>query len=281
MRLLTIAVLLALAATAGSAADIVVSGNPPLPVANIIQNPGMEAGQGAMPDGWSFGTAIRDNFLTEWKNNGRSGKCLWMKAKTEVMSGYFHQNVPVQGQHSYLFKGFYRLAGGKMLIYAHASQALPNGRRASVDQRFFRGTMRGHWLVPVFLPPDSLGGPDPEAWLPFRLEAAIPDGMTDIALSLGLYFQAGEVSFDDIWAGLARTDLTVSAKAPAGDTLRRVVVRPAGVARPVFDSGELKAGTADFQTIVKQQPTDAVYEVIATLTSGKALQSRYPEEEVK
>ncbi len=280
MRLAAPLLLLVVAASLAAATTVSISADPPLPVPNLVANPGVEAGTDGQPTGWSFTTANPENFQTAWQEGGRSGKCLWMKAKTGVMSGYWNQSVTVPAGRPVLFKGFYRLAAGRMLVYAHSSIALADGRRVAVDERFYRGTMRGHWLVPVFLPPDALGGPDPTAWLPFRLEAKIPEAMTAVSLSLGLYFQTGEVSFDDLWAGPARTDLTVAAHAAAGETLSRVVVKAVGTDKPLADSGALKAGTTSFSTVLKQQPTDAVYEATATQGDGRVIVRRYPEGEV-
>jgi hypothetical protein len=281
MRSVVTLVLLLGAATLLCAAEITVSSDPPLPVPNLIANGDCEQGAEGKAAQWSFGTATPSNFETAWRDDGRSGKCLWMKAKTGVMSGYFSQSVPVQPGRAYLFHGFFRLGAGRMLVYANSSIALPDGRRVAVDQRFYQGTMRGHWLVPVFLPPDALGGPDLNAWLPFRLSVNITESMTAVALSLGLYFQPGEVSFDDLWAGLGQTDLSVSVKAAAGETLSRVVMTPVGASKPVYDSGVLKAGTTEFSTLVKQQPTDAVYEVAVTRSDGQVTVRRYPEGEVR
>jgi len=281
MRLVAAVMCLLVLAAAGFAAEITVAADPPLPVPNLVANPGIEAGANGQPANWNFSTATPDNFLTAWQDGGRAGKCLWMKAKTGVMSGYWGQSVAVSPAQSVLFRGYYRLGAGKMLIYAHSSIALPDGRRVAVDERFFRGTMRGHWLVPVFLPPDALGGPDPNTWFPFRLEVKVPQPMTAVALSLGLYFQAGEVWFDDMWAGLARTDLTIGAKAAAGETLSRVVVKAAGTDKPVFDSGALKPGAMEFSTVLKQQPTDGVYEVAVTRGDGQVTVRRYPGGEVR
>lgn len=278
MRCLTVVMIAALLGAVASAAEISIVGDPPLPVPNLVRNPGIELGQDGKPADWAFGTATPDNFLTAWRDDGRSGKCLWMKAKTGDMSGYYNQTVVVQPGRPYLFKGYYRLGAGKLLVYAHNSIAAAEGRRVAVDQRFYQGTMRGHWLVPVFLPPDALGGPDPTAWLPFRMQVNVPEQMTAIALSLGLYFQPGEVSFDDLWAGLATTDLAVKVKAADGERLARVVVSPVGDTKPVFDSGALKEGTAEFSTTLKQQPTDATYEAVVTLGDGTTSKYRYPAE---
>ena len=275
-RILRIAVpVLLLIRAVGFAAEIRVEGDPPLPVPNLAQDPGMEEGATGQPAHWRFNTATPENFEQGWVDGGRSGKCLWMKAKTGKMSGYWGQGVPVEPGKAYLFKGYFRLAGGKMLCYANSSMRLPDGRSVAVDERYYRGSLRGHWLAPVFLPPEALAGPDPQQWYPFQIKAAIPPPMKAIGLSLGIYFTPGEAWFDDIWVGLAETDLRVSVKAGPDEKLERVTVRKADEAKPVFDSGALR-GAPTFETSVKAQPTDAEYEVEAALSDGKILKQRYP-----
>lgn len=271
--------LLAFAGVEVWAAEVSLTADPPLPVPNLLANPGMEEGMGEEAAAWRFSTATPDNFLAGRAENGRSGTCLWVKAKTGVMSGYFGQTVTVDPGAKYLCHGFYRLGGGRILIYAHSSVDVGGGRKVAVDERFYRGTMRGHWLSPVFLPPEVLGGPDPDEWFPFTLTVDVPDPMGAFTLSLGLYFQPGEVWFDDLWVGRATTELNVNVKADDGRALRRVVLQRTGAQDPVRDSGELAAGTRSFVSTVPDQPTDAVYELAVTLADGTVQRSRYPEAE--
>jgi hypothetical protein len=299
-------IVLALASTLGQAAEIRIDSSTPLPVPNLARNPGMEEGdsgpstalrpalslpfdaaqglepversKGGTPLHWKFTTAMPDNFETGWVDGGRSGKCLWVKAKTGKMSGYWNQTIPVEPGKTYLFKGYYRLAAGKILCYAHASVRLQDNRSVAVDQRYYRGSLRGHWLVPVFLPPEALAGPDPQQWYPFEIKATIPPPMKAISLSLGIYFTPGEAWFDDIWVGLAETDLRVSVKAGPGEVLERVVVRAVGEPKPVADSKPLQGATT-FETTLKAQRSDKEYEVEVTLADGKVIRQREPRSE--
>ncbi len=174
------------------------AGVAPGPAPNLLTNPGVETGAGGKPDGWSFHTATPAIFEADWRDAGRSGKCLWLKAASGEMSGYWSQTVSVVPGKTYLATGFLRLVRGKVLCYVHGTGALPDGRRVSLDERFYRGTMRGHWLSPVFLPPEALSGPDPDAWLPFQIRFTVPPPVERVTLSLGLYFAAGEAAFDDL-----------------------------------------------------------------------------------
>ncbi len=271
--------LLALSGVEVWAAEVSLTADPPLPVPNLLANAEVEEGEDGVATAWHFSTAQPDNFLTGWAENGRSGRCLWLKAKSGVMSGYFGQTVTVEPGVGYVCRGFYRLGGGRILIYAHNSVNVGEGGKIAVDERFYRGTMRGHWLVPVFLPPDALGGPDPDEWFPFSLTVDIPEPMKAFTLSLGLYFQPGEVWFDDLWVGRATTELRVDVRAGDGEALRRVVLSRTGALAPVLDSGELAPDTGSFATAVPDQPTDGLYELAVTLADGTVHRSRYPEVE--
>ncbi len=258
------------------AAELSIAAEPPLPVANQVRNPGAENGRDLLPEDWSFTTARPDIYTTGWVDGGRSGKCLWAKCRTSEMSGYWSQSVPVTAGLKHRFSGWYRLASGRLMCYAHGRGTLPDGRTRTIDQRVYQGTMRGHWLAPVFLAPEALGGPDPALWYPFRIEVEVTEGFTSLTFSAGLYFQPGEVWFDDLFAGLARTTLLPVVKAGEGETLRRVVVRQAGVDKPLHDTRELPAGAREWHQRLADLPTDAVYEVEATLTDGRVVRQGYP-----
>jgi hypothetical protein len=177
-----------------------------IPVANLVANPGIEEGRDGRPLGWRFGTAEPDNFVADWADGGRSGKCLHLKARSGKMSGYWGQTVAVEPGKTYEFNGYYRLAGGKILCYAHGRMTLPGGDSVSAEQRFYRASMHGHWLTPVFLAPEVLAGPKPDVWYPFELRLKVPPPIKAVSLSLGMYFTAGEAWFDDLWFGLAPSD---------------------------------------------------------------------------
>lgn len=277
-RAATAAMVLAL--TAG-AADIRVSSDPPLPTANLLQNPGLEEGGDGRPVAWTFGTATPAIFQSAWREDGRSGRCLWLKADSGEMSGYWAQSVPVEPGRTYLASGYMRLNAGKVLCYVHGTAARPDGRQISIDERLYRGTMRGHWLIPVFLPPDALGGPDPAVWYPFRLRFTVPPPIDRVAFSLGLYFAAGEASFDDLCVSLAEAALLISVTPATGETLRQVTVTSPGAPKPVFDSGELPAGTSPFETRLAGQPADGQWTVTVRLSDGRQVSRRYPESEGK
>ena len=256
--------------------EIHVTGDPELPVRNLVENPRMEAGEHDVPRDWGFSTARPANFDTGWIEGGRTGKCLWLKAHDSVMSGYWGQTLTVTGGESYLMRGHFRLNAGKILCYAHARKTLPDGRGVAVDERYYRGTKRGHWLVPVFLPPESLGGPDPREWQAFRLRVPVAESIDALRISLGMYFTPGEAWFDDVWVGLAETDLTVKVMPETGESLRKVVVRNADDGSCISDSGVIEDGGVPFETVLAGQDTTATYHVTVTLEDGRSETAVYP-----
>ena len=260
------------------AAGIKISSDPALPTPNLVQNPDLEQGADGKPLGWSFITATPDNFQTGWQEGGRSGKCLWAKALSGKMSGYWNTTVAVEAGRTYFLQGYYRLGGGRILCYVHSTITGPDGKQVSVDERFYRSSLRGHWLSPVFLPPDCLSGPAPEQWQPLSLKVPVPAGpaVKAVAISLGIYFTPGEAWFDDIWFGRAETDLQVSVAPAPGEALKRVIVRKVGSEKPVFDRA-LADATTPFSTQIANQPADAEYEVEVTLADGRVVRQRYPE----
>jgi hypothetical protein len=250
------------------AAQVQVTSNPPLPLPNLIVNGGIEQ---AAPDGaanWSFGTANPENFAIDRVAAGRSGPgALHLISHTGVMSGYFNQVVKVKPETDYLLRAWYRHGGGKLLNYAHA--VLPSGR--GVDQRFYSTSLKNHFLAPVFLKPEYIKGTDPSVWqlcrLPFR---TIPE-MNSIAISLGIFFSAGELWFDDVSVTEAATDLTVTVKGPA--TKVRVLDDKQAV---LFDSGALNTDT--FTKTLPGVPSDGRYTIEVTEPGGKIITQQYPKE---
>ena len=196
MRIL-VAMLALVMACAAHAVEVKITADPPLPAANLVENPSVEAGENE-PAGWRFGTATPDNFVTRWENTGRTGdRSLYVKALDKVMSGYWNQDVTVEPGRDYIFSGYFRTSGGRLLIYAHARYER-DGVAMSLSERLYAGSRRGHWLSPVFLPPEAMTDPEVDEWVSFSIPLTIPPEVAEIALSLGSYFSPGEAWFDDI-----------------------------------------------------------------------------------
>ncbi|HCU37537.1 MAG TPA: hypothetical protein DGT21_19520 [Armatimonadetes bacterium] len=261
------------AVVACGAVEIIISADPPLPTPNLLRNPGFETITDAGPEHWSFSTARPDNFALSWEGPARTGEhCAALTAHTNVMSGYWGQIVPVDAG-AYLLRGHYRLVSGRMLIYAHGTN---KDRQPSVgvDERYYAGALQGHWLVPVFIPPEALAGMALDGYEPFRLPVTIPEGLPALTISLGMYFTPGELAFDDIWFGLGETTLTVKID-PQGSTLAGLQVLSDQSDTPVYASEQGQAPPRELT--LETMPTDAVYTVVVTTADGKEFRATCPE----
>lgn len=168
------------------------------PAVNLVKNPSVEDGVD-QPEHWSFGTGQPSNFQTRWVEGGRTGKkCLWLKSHTGRMSGYWYQDIGVESGKTYMFRGYYRIGGGRMLIWIKGEAETPDGLKAIVDQRYTVSSSFGHWLTPVFLPLSVLSGPNPNVWYPFEVKAAVPAPVKELRFNVGMYFAPGELWFDDL-----------------------------------------------------------------------------------
>jgi hypothetical protein len=267
MRLVALMILLAVPCWA---AEIQVSSDPPLPAPNLIANGGFEEGEGDLPAQWHWGTAAPDNFETQWTDRGHTGKAVYLKAQTGSMSGYWGQTVAVQPDTDYVMTGWFRLRGGKLLCYVHAAPA----GGPSLNERFYQLSLLNHALVPVFLKPEYMRGL-PDQWQPFRLPFHVPEKLTSVAVSAGMYFAAGEVLYDDFRLFRATTDLQVKVQAPEG--LAQVQVLAGDRKEPLFDSGPLK-GDKQFERKLPGVSTETVYHVVVTTADGRQITRDYPAE---
>ncbi len=253
-------------------ADLQVTADPPLPAPDLLLNGNLEAGEGDQPTGWRFGTAVPENFTVDWVTPGRSGKCLHLRAASGIMSGYWNQTVKVQPATDYLLTGWFRLNGGKLLCYVHGGA--PDGR--SLDERFYVASMRNHFLVPIFLKPEYMAGIPSDAWQPVRIPFRTGEGMEAVAVSLGLYFTAGEAWFDDLRVCRAKTDLRVSARGQVGE-LVRVRVLASGEEQPLLDAA-IPATASTYEKTLPAVPTDRQYTVEATTRDKTVVRKLCPDE---
>jgi len=246
---------------------------PPLPMPNLVNNAAFEQGSESTPSAWRFTTAVPDNFQATWRGDGRTGRCLAVESASSVMSGYWNQTLEVEPETPYLLTGWFRLASGKLLCYVHGQG--PDGR--GVDARFYAASMVNRFLVPVFLKREHLSGTDPERWYPFSLPVTTGPGMTRLAVSAGMYFQAGRVAYDDFRLARSVTDLYIQVRA-GGKGIARVRVFTEGETKPLFDTGPLPHGTAMFEKSLPSVATDKRYILEASLANGEVLRQAYPEE---
>ncbi|MBC7288050.1 MAG: hypothetical protein H5T86_08435 [Armatimonadetes bacterium] len=254
--------------------QISVSSNPPLPPQSLLRNGSFEDAEGGRPRYWSWGTAMPENFEAAWTKEGRGGShCIVVRSKSEEMSGYWSQSVDVEPDRQYLLTGWYRLLGGRLLVYAHGRAAGQN-----LDARFYAGSPVQAVLVPEFLKPEYVIGGSPDQWQPFKLTFRVPPGMKAIAISAGMYFTPGVVWFDDF--SLTPAETTLQVQVTSQDAIKRVTLVRLDTSATLWDSGELTGQKQHrFEATIPGVPTDASYEVAVHLADGRVARQRYPQGE--
>lgn len=277
-----LAVMAAVATLAAPAAavEVQVATDPPLDGANLVRNADMEEGADGEPADWSFSTAVPENFTIGWaEGEGRNGsRSLHVVAHDNVMSGYWGQAVPVRAG-GYLFRGWYRTTGGRLLMYAHGRNTELDPP-VGVDARAFHGSAIASFLVPVFIPREALTGPDPDSYHPFSVDVQVPEGLERITLSMGIYFTPGEAWFDDVWFGPATFDLKLRVSGE-GEQLQQVRVLREGVETPVYTSADDPSCppgrplAEPFEVTVEDVATAGAYEIVATTIAGETHRVRF------
>jgi len=267
------ALVLAVCGSAALGADLNLRSDPPFPARNLLANPSFEEGQNGKPAHWKWSTATPDNFVTRWTDEGRHGKCVHVQSHTGVMSGYWNQSLQLEPDTEYVLTGWFRLLGGKLLCYAHGKAA--DGR--GLDQRFYAVSMRNHFLVPVFLKAESMRGTDADIWHSLRIPFKMLDTMEWVTVSPGLYFEAGEVLYDDFRLFRAFADLHVRVQADRPEIVR-VQIKTAGKVKPPLDTGTLHPAVQIFEKTLPHVSTEKRYLLLVTLKDGSVQKKAYPEE---
>ncbi len=263
---------LLVAAYGAGGVKVAVSSVPPLPRPNLLVNGDFEAGRDGQPDSWRWATAMPENFRVGWVREGRNGsRCIKVHAFSGAMSGYWSQVVDVQPQQTYVLHGWYRLAGGKILIYAHTRT-----KRHNLDARFYAGLGLDASLVPVFVRPEYVVGGAPDMWSPFRLEFTVPEGIKKVAISLGMYFAPGTAWFDDVVLTEGRVTLRVDVQ--ADEPLAKVELINAAADKPmaIWATEQFEDGGRRLGTEIPNLPADGIYLVRAVTKSGRVVEKTYP-----
>jgi len=283
-RILATVATLATLTCVAAAVEIDVTTDPPLQAANLVQNPDIEQVDGEAPAGWSFSTATPSNFtIGRAEGEGRNGSAaLHLLAHDSVMSGYWAQTVGVKPG-DYVFRGWYRTTGGRLLMYAHGSNTEVEPS-VGVDARAYYGSSVASFLVPVFIPYEALAGADPGTYYPFSVAVNIPEGLEYLALSMGMYFTPGEIWFDDVWFGPAQVDLKITV-AGEGKQLASVTVLQDGTEEPVYSSEDDprcppgRPLTEPFEATVEGISSGGSYTIIAGTADGDVHRVRFPRED--
>jgi len=260
-----------------SPVSIAITGEPTRPGENRLKNADLSGheGQERVPE-WQFTTAMPGNFDRGWVEAGRSGSgCLHLKAHSDRMSGYWWQDAPVKPGERLMVRCWIRTAGGRNLLYLTGMAKPASGQPYAFDQRAMISSLKSFWLAPEWINPRYLRGPDPEEWLLLQKVVEIPGGMAVLRVHIGAYFLQGELWADDFYVGLPQMEVTVTARSVArgaAGEIRRVEVL--GIGGPaLLDSGELPAGTRQWQHTLAGLDAGEALLVRVTTADGKKVES--------
>ncbi len=268
MKQLPITALLVLAPSFALAAPVVeISATPPLPVANLLANPGLEVGD-ARPEGWGVAASQPDivDFRYD-KQGGYHGAYLRVDARGSTSNGYLSQPVHVAPDTLYRAGVWVRLRGGTCVLWLHG---YVEGRR--YDERAYLKSYGALPLIPDFIDLAWTDSPDPQQWVWRGREFRTWPQQGSVNPHFGAYFDRGSLDLDEPFIGLARTALTVTV---TGTAITRVVVADAR-AKVWWDSGPVAPGQPRLTRTLADLPTDTRYVVTARDADGTEVSTWYP-----
>ncbi len=267
-RLWTTIVLAAACSCAVADVTIEVSADPPLPVANLFANPGLEEGADR-PESW--GVAASQPAVVDFdyrKTGGHQGAYLRVDAHGSTSNGYLSQAVHVEADTLYRAGAWVRIRGGTMVMWLHG---YVDGKR--FDERAYLKSYGALPLIPDFVKIEWTTSPDPDKWIWVGREFRTWPGQGGVNPHFGAYFSRGSMDLDEPFIGLARTTLALKIR---GAPLRSVrVLNEAG--DEVFASSALPDDTTSFEREFPDLPTDTRYRVSVTTTDGEVTERWYPE----
>lgn len=245
--------------------EIVITAEPPLPVANLVRNNGFEQPL-HFPAGEGIGDPIR----------------AWEPSDTGDADGVTDEEAH-SGEYSYRFVGDKKLT--KNIRQRHLG-------RTELDQPLKKGTEMacsgwskctgadprgGHYSLTTRACGRYFGGPHftkaTHDWEYAENAFELTEDVAELNSVYVLYYeQTGTAYFDDIFLGVGATDLTFNIALP--DLKRITVADETGT--EVFDSGPLSPGTDSFENTV-HVPTRHTYTVRAGRQNGEVYVRSYPE----
>jgi len=256
--------LLASSSRSGRHKAIVVTGDPPLPVTNLVRNGSFEqsgefpAGEGAgrSAPGWQgYGTEDDDGVTEE---HARSGRYCYKLVGNEALSKNIRQrHLGRLALQEPLKKGTQILCGA----WSKSTGANPKG---------------GHYGLSTQACGRYLGGPSfakaAHDWQYAERTITLPEDASSISsLYVTYYEQNGTVYFDDIFLGVGATNLSFKVVLPS---LKRVTVLD-DRGEMILDSGTLPEGTDALEKTVNA-PTHRTYTVRAEDADGNLHVRQYP-----
>jgi len=269
MRLWAVFVLAATCSCVAAEVAIKVTADPPLPVANLFVNPGLEEGTDR-PEGWGVAASQPEVVDFDYaRSGGYRGAYLRVDAHGSTSNGYLSQAVHVQADTLYRAGIWVRIRGGTMVMWLHG---YVDGKR--FDERAYLRSYGALPLIPDFVKIEWTTSPDPDKWVWVGREFRTWPGQSGVNPHFGAYFDRGSMDLDEPFIGLARTALNLKIR---GAPLRSVrVLNEAG--DEVFAGDELPDGTTSFERTLPDLPTDTRYRVSVTTTDGEVTERWYPED---
>ena len=260
-----------LALPASAELQITITADPPLPVANLMENAEFEAGDERAPEGWGASTSVPGaGSFARLTEGGRSGAFMRVESFTSTTNAYLSRTAHVKPQTLYRAGSWVRLRGGAMVMWLHA---WVDGKR--FDERAYLRSLGLNPLVPEFVRLEWTQSPDPDSWQWVEHEFSTWPNQGNINMHLDAYFDRSSMDIDGAFLGLARTTLTISVT--RGGIARVRVLNDAG--DELWNSGELAGGTTVVRHELPDLPTDARYRVIATQPDRTEVAAWYPEEQ--
>ena len=268
---------LAFATAAQGEVSIKISATPELPVKNLAGNPGFEEG-GEMPGQWPYSERAAYFYASRepWRvkmaripKGGRHGAYLRVDVlTTSVLSELFvRQPISVEPDTLYRMGVFARIRSGLAIIHM-LNEDLYAYTAKSESKQSWQGSLLG----PDFVPVEWLAGPAPDEWVWIEQEVRSKKDEHKLYFGVGSYYERASVDFDDVFFGLARTDLAFEVRVAA---LQSIEVKD-DTGKVCWQSGALPAGTDSLRQTVPQLSTARRYAVTVTAGGQPPVSQWYP-----
>ncbi len=266
MVLITVLIGGAMVVSAEATLSIVVSADPPLPVQNLLINPGFAAGD-LQPQAWS--DQVHPGYRSQRiATGGRQDALLRLECLRSNMlaSSFVVQSVPVEPGTAYVGGVWMRLHSGRGYL-----RLQPNSSPLQEVQRI---SWRGNVLVPDFVAAELTGSPGRDEWIWVEARLQTSDDDRSILFGLGSFQDPGAVDFDDAFFGVASSRLTASI---SGGPLKNVVIRNEK-GEELWNSGDLGGKVEKLEHSLYDVPTLGRYEVVARDLNAQEIHKWYPAE---
>jgi hypothetical protein len=257
------------------AAEIQVTSQPPLPVANLLKNPSFDILDGNFPSNWP----IRNEDISKYvhiiyhSKNGHSGGFVRFEVGNAAIPAYLTQSVTVEPNTLYKYGGWIRYRFGNGLM--HLSSVVTDRNRVdkSFDNRRYIYSWAQTPLVPNFVPEEWTDSPPFDKWCYIETDCKTLPGQQTLTFNLGSYFSRSSIDFDDVFLIPAITTLNLNV---SGGRLKRISVNDEN-GQVHWDSGTLSKNLANYIQSIPNLPSTSRYLITCELANGSKIQKWYPE----